>query len=280
MKTAFRISLLLNLGLVCVLGWLWFRGHQPVPAHPALTSGPVAVLPPPVSATVERLALSPPPAPFSWSRLLSPDYRTYVRNLRAFGCPEPTLRAIVTADVNARYVRQGYELVQKLDALNSGSWEENLRSYDQQQALKAQLLRLPDQEYAEICDFLGIQSSATVAAAAATTTTNKLGRVRHLAPRQPPVAPPLVLQDIDLAGLNFNEQQIQAVDGVRQDFLAQVGGATQVPDDPAAQSQWQQAQADADAKLEIVLGSLDFNRYRNLGYQASLAESYRQQNSN
>lgn len=35
----------------------------------------------------------------TWRRVESEDYRTYVKNLRAIGCPEQTLRDIVSADV-------------------------------------------------------------------------------------------------------------------------------------------------------------------------------------
>src|SRR5436853_5301622 len=37
---------------------------------------------------------------FHWSSVESPDYREYIANLRAIGCPEETIRDIVIADVN------------------------------------------------------------------------------------------------------------------------------------------------------------------------------------
>jgi RNA polymerase sigma factor (sigma-70 family) len=36
-----------------------------------------------------------------WRQVESPDYRTYIKNLRSVGCPEQTIRDIVVADVNA-----------------------------------------------------------------------------------------------------------------------------------------------------------------------------------
>jgi hypothetical protein len=44
--------------------------------------------------------------PFQWSRLESRDYRTYIANLRAIGCPEQTIRDIITADVHALCAQQ------------------------------------------------------------------------------------------------------------------------------------------------------------------------------
>src|SRR4051812_6817760 len=35
---------------------------------------------------------------FSWKEVESPDYPTYIANLRDIGCPEPTIRDIIIAD--------------------------------------------------------------------------------------------------------------------------------------------------------------------------------------
>ena len=43
---------------------------------------------------------------FSWAEVESPDYPTYIANLRAIGCPEQTIRDIIIAEVNALYSRK------------------------------------------------------------------------------------------------------------------------------------------------------------------------------
>ena len=43
---------------------------------------------------------------FSWQEVESPDYPTYITNLRNIGCPEQTIRDIIIADVNALYARR------------------------------------------------------------------------------------------------------------------------------------------------------------------------------
>jgi LysM repeat protein len=43
---------------------------------------------------------------FSWDEVESPDYPTYIANLREIGCPEQTIRDIIIADVNALYARR------------------------------------------------------------------------------------------------------------------------------------------------------------------------------
>ena len=43
---------------------------------------------------------------FSWAEIESPDYPTFLANLRDIGCPELTIRDIIVADVNALYARK------------------------------------------------------------------------------------------------------------------------------------------------------------------------------
>jgi hypothetical protein len=43
---------------------------------------------------------------FSWHELESPDYPTYIANLRFIGCPDQTIRDIIIAEVNALYSRR------------------------------------------------------------------------------------------------------------------------------------------------------------------------------
>src|ERR1017187_3904462 len=43
---------------------------------------------------------------FSWRDVESPDFTTYIANLRDIGCPEQTIRDIIIADVNLLYSRR------------------------------------------------------------------------------------------------------------------------------------------------------------------------------
>ncbi len=43
------------------------------------------------------------PQTFHWSSIESPDYREYISNLQAIGCPEKTIRDIIVADVEQLY---------------------------------------------------------------------------------------------------------------------------------------------------------------------------------
>ena len=47
---------------------------------------------------------------FSWDELESPDYATYIANLRDINCPAQTIRDIIIADVNAVFARRRAEI--------------------------------------------------------------------------------------------------------------------------------------------------------------------------
>ena len=87
------VLLFANLGLAA--GW-WFSTRQ----HPinSATSGDgnLSVASARTNFVVRRQI-------FSWKDLESPDYPTYILNLRNIGCPEQTVRDIIIADVNALY---------------------------------------------------------------------------------------------------------------------------------------------------------------------------------
>jgi len=50
-------------------------------------------------------------APFHWSEVESADYRVYMQNLRAIGCPERTIRDIILADVDDLFTEKLRELM-------------------------------------------------------------------------------------------------------------------------------------------------------------------------
>jgi len=134
LKPAFKISLLANVLLAALAGYLAMR------ARPA---GSTASPPAPVEPTV---AVNPPrsqPRPFHWSQLESSDYRLYIAKLRAIGCPPQTLRDIISADVDSLYARKRRELHLDDASPAAGPW-----SRPEETALIARLLgerRAPQQ---------------------------------------------------------------------------------------------------------------------------------------
>ncbi len=232
MKVIFRISVLFNLVLLGLLVFNWRARHGTVPE--ARVAAVVAPPPPAAVPTPTRSA----PALFRWSQLDASDYHLYVKNLRAIGCPEPSVRAIVTADVQAVYGQRQRRLEQKLASLMGGSWSAQLGSANEQQAIQVELQEIPGRITAMIDDLLGIKPSPVVAP-----------------PTPAPVSLPLALQELDLTEVKMDQGQIEALKEARQRFLAQTGGTPPNPNDVAAVQRWQKAAAESDDQMEAFLGS-------------------------
>ncbi|PYJ83410.1 MAG: hypothetical protein DME22_15780 [Verrucomicrobia bacterium] len=96
----FCASLVLNLALASWLSRPNTRSPLPGEKSPRFPTGStthVAIKSAPVSATSTNAP------PFHWSQIESADYRQYIANLRAVGCPEQTIRDIIAADLNQLY---------------------------------------------------------------------------------------------------------------------------------------------------------------------------------
>ena len=277
MKTGFKISLILNLALLAGLLFMLGRPNQP---------GLVTAAPPPPQVTAEtaappsRVSAPPPaqpPAPFRWSQLDDKDYHVYVKNLRAIGCPEPSVRAIAAADVHAVFQVRTREIEKELSNLNNeGSWSAQIAAYKTATGLKGELQAMPDQETAAVADLLGLPMAPVQNAVVEASSAQPASLIQQLRQARP-VSPPLVLQDVDLSALNLTADQQQAIADIRADFLQQVGGGNQDPNDPAYRARWQQAQPAADGLLQARLGINGYTEYQELAHQAMLNNQAAQQ---
>jgi hypothetical protein len=119
---ALKLSVLFNLVLLSVVAYLAHRlqDHSPL-SHPISSSSsgdPVSFSsPPPALTTFTPPRPSPQPeAPaFNWSQVESADYKTFIKNLRAIGCPEQTIRDIISADVAQNFSKQRAEIITSRD---------------------------------------------------------------------------------------------------------------------------------------------------------------------
>ena len=120
MKTALRVSIWLNLGLLGGLFFILLDWRKPatVPGPALSDAGP------PVAKAAIAPATPPPaaaPEPFHWSQLEAPNsYQTYIANLRAIGCPEPTIEDIVRGDAARTFSWERSQL--GLDGSGAGPW--------------------------------------------------------------------------------------------------------------------------------------------------------------
>jgi hypothetical protein len=97
-----RALALVSLGVNLLLAAVWLLWARRAPGnHSAATAG----VGPPIAGQ-GRTNLVVRRQYFSWREIESPDYTTYIANLRDIGCPEQTIRDIIIADVNALYARK------------------------------------------------------------------------------------------------------------------------------------------------------------------------------
>lgn len=113
-KVLLVLSVILNVALGAVL--LKPSPPPPVPAvapaakvEPAKAAAAPAA-PTPKARTVTQVVTNTVAQKFDWNAVESADYKQYIANLRAIGCPEETIRDIITADVNKLYEAKRKEL--------------------------------------------------------------------------------------------------------------------------------------------------------------------------
>lgn len=150
MKTRFVVILFVLNAAVLAAGYFYFNGYwgsraeqdresvqaelEAWKAKAALTSAPP---PPALPAIVVRTNA------FNWSQLESTDYRQYIANLRAVGCPERTVKDIIMTDVMRLYAER------------RGQYEQNGRSFkfwetDEKRTLKQAQLEEREKQLAQI----------------------------------------------------------------------------------------------------------------------------------
>jgi hypothetical protein len=98
------VSVLLNIFLAAYL--LHSRPSFPTPttgpasAQPVTNPSRAPAITDMVAATPGTTTATTNPSSFRWAEIESADYRQYVANLRAVGCPEQIIRDIIVADMN------------------------------------------------------------------------------------------------------------------------------------------------------------------------------------
>ena len=152
------ISIFLNLALI---GWIIsLRVEQPRPTisstttnattktrAPAEQSEPAHDFPPQFVGTRHATA-------FDWRQVESPDYKRYIANLRAIGCPEKTVKEIVTADVKDLFSARRAAITQ---TNHYEYWRANPVNLSEEQRTQLQELSI---EQSEVLKALGIDLSA------------------------------------------------------------------------------------------------------------------------
>ena len=124
MNRSLLLSISLNAVVLLVAGWMLWQ--QPQPSVATVTS------PEPKPAATPAVASDSPP-PFHWSQIESPDYPTFIANLRRIGCPEHTIRHLVDGELQLI-------LAEKLAAQASPQANVSQPTFDQLEAERLALL--------------------------------------------------------------------------------------------------------------------------------------------
>ena len=280
MKAVLKISLLVNLGLS---GFLIFTlTNQRTKTAAALPSETNTG----IFTPVEVVAASPivrraRPQPFNWSQLESTnDYEVYVANLRAIGCPEPTIQDIVRGDAERGFSFERSLL--GLDGSGTGKW-----SRLQQAQTVARLLGEPipvaetaatarsaenrTQPNGEIAVSQSSSRTQGLEQASETIvgTQNVSQKPLHRAAVSAP-AYPLVFQNANMENLGLNGNQKAAIQQLQKQFVNDLGGSDQNPSDPSYLANWQNAENNSDKMLLIDVGWQVYSQYQIMAWQNSL----------
>ncbi len=253
MKRALKISLLVNVCLAALALWLARYARMGAAnsfAGTTAASAPDAGSPPsqPIKQPIRERTTSDRPQRFQWGQLESSDYRTYIANLRAIGCPEQTIRDIITADVDTLYASRRRQLQQE-----QAGGPDPL-------ALQTQLQRLQSEETGVLLALLGPAeptqepiASPNPVAAVPPIRHNRFG---HALGNTEPM--PLVFQDLG-PEMKLNPAQREIINDLRSTFNDELKGL-----DPASEEyrqRWQQAQSNADQRMNALLGNSVWMEY-------------------
>ncbi len=101
-----KVLLASTCALAAVLGYLGYtaKAHQPLVAKQVITNVVVAVR----AGGATNITFQPGGIP-GWAALESTNYYVYIQNLRAFGCPEETIRDMVAMDIAKLYAEKRAE---------------------------------------------------------------------------------------------------------------------------------------------------------------------------
>jgi len=233
MKIVLSLSILANLILACNLA-SGLKHSAPIVIKTAETKPPKMVKPA-TTTTTDRVPIQG--RPFQWHQLESAnDYHAYVKNLRAAGCPERAVRAIVMADVNDTFFKMRSKL--HLDGNEPGIWS-------------------GQNESRVIANLLGENAAATVGG-----TAN--GEAASDQMEKPTL--PLAFQNVDLDALGLSEEEKISVLELRKQFVEAI--SPQNPSDPAYLKRWQEAQPEIDALLRDKIGGPTFQDYQSAAQNA------------
>jgi len=213
-----------------------------------------------------------------WSDLIADDDTIYAGRLRAIGCPEETIRDIVTSAIAHRYdsQRQHLEAEHRQGRLDANglrvavaqSWQEQNQAVNRSPGFVPSSTGAPAPSNDSVIQ--GTRpNAAPVSGAGGNPPANGIGTPVERAPRTAPgVRFPMALSDPP-ASVGLNETQAAAAASIADTFSRTVGSQNLSPEDPAYHQLWKTAQQDADDALKARIGWEAFNNWQMQGHRGA-----------
>ncbi len=161
----------LNLGLVAVLAYVWTHRPPAAAQTSASQTAPERKSEPRVVTIKTEGSTAPAAAKFTWRSLADADLKKYIANLRAVGCPEPTIQDIILAAIQKQYAAKEAGLKLRPELLKP--WESAAASNRERFEKQKQLRELLRQKRALIKELLGLDIPEEMPAAYATRDTSR-----------------------------------------------------------------------------------------------------------
>jgi len=230
-------SLLLNAALLCLAGHS--LSHKP--------QAPAAMVSRPDSAPA-ILPVKQVPAPaFTWSQVEADDYRDYMVKLQNIGCPERTIRDIITADLGHLYDEK--RQAASASGISSLMLREKLAKISEEQA--------------------SVVASLFPSSVPPSVPGQNAAQTQRMQSAQQPVddAPEDTTVEMPLAFVgnlpNMSEEQTSALANLRKEFLAGLNKTSGNPNDPAYLQRWVEEQPKLDERFQVLFGDEAFNQLQN-----------------
>ncbi|MCF7789814.1 MAG: hypothetical protein K9N47_27070 [Prosthecobacter sp.] len=252
-------SLALNVLLGCAAFALWVQaGKTPqTAAIPAVA--PAAAKPRPL------VVKTAPPKPFHWSQLETPDFASYVKNLRGVGCPEATIRDIVAGELNEIHAEKRKAMATTSGPLRAA--EEMKLQAEYEQLLTKLTAPAASSEQASQGSAAAVNqqggSSNTAPSETALTNSTPAGNPAADIPAaftygtQGSTVQQQASQGLLNAGTpdpTLSPAATAALQQMQSDFAQAVGETNAPSDSPAYRARWNQVRRDSDEQFSSMFG--------------------------
>ena len=269
-------SMGLNLALAAGMVWSWCREPEARAATAPMQAPRPAPAPQKAASTFSKKQ------PFHWKELESPDFATFIQNLRGIGCPEPTIRDIVSGELTDIYEQKLQELTMNSDG-RTGSVG-GPRHAAELQALQSRLKEEKSRLLGTLLASSPAQPSGLKMTDTSSTqpvqTTTATDMATHAAAMIPAAfmvgnAPgqnnnPQVLSET-VSDTTLPPATAAALNQMRSDFATSMQNAgTANPESAAYRQRWRQSMIQSNEQFARMYGGEAFVRTQIQGVQASL----------